>query len=251
MRPLTLVTLSLVVVSVACAQTGAINAATMSPIRAMPAPAGATRYGNILFPGGTPSHPVALGGTISGSLPYTGVRPGGGGGMGRNRTVVVPYAVPVYAGGYGYGGYEPQPVQQPNITVVMPQQPTPTVVINNHYQSPDGPRTSVSLEEQSESTGGLKVYEANPRRAEAAPAKAAEPARAPTAYVRDDKPNIFLIALNDQSVKQAIGYWVKGDVLHFVTPQAKMGEVPLADVDRDASVKLNADRKLDFDLGIQ
>jgi hypothetical protein len=222
----------------------------MSPIRAMPAPAGATRFGNILFPGGTPSsHPIALGGTVSGSIPYTGVRPGGG--FGRNRTVVVPYAIPVFAGGYGYGyGYAPQPVQQPNLTLVMPQQPTPTVIINNHYPAgAESPRTSVSVEEPSEQSG-VKVYEATPRRTETAQSSP-EPARGTGAYVRDDKPNIYLIALKDGTVRQAIGYWVKADLLHYVTPQAKIQEVAMAEVDRENSVRLNAERKLEFDLGIQ
>jgi hypothetical protein len=69
--------------------------------------------------------------------------------------------------------------------------------------------------------------------------------------VRDDKPNIYLIATRDGTVRQAIGYWVKGDVLHYVTPQAKIQEVRMAEVDRDTSVRLNEERKLDFDLGIQ
>jgi hypothetical protein len=167
--------------------------------------------------------------------------------------VVVPYAVPVFAGGYGYGygyGY-PQEPAQPNVTVVMPQQPTPTVVINNHYTTPDAVRTSVSVEEPGENTSsGIKVYEGNAKRAEAAPPKP-EPPRAAGAYVRDDKPNIYLIALKDSTVRQAIGYWVKGDALHFVTPAAKIHEVPLSDVDRDTSVRLNTERKLEFDLAIQ
>jgi hypothetical protein len=169
--------------------------------------------------------------------------------------MIVPYAVPVFAGGYGYGygyGYPPEPVQQPNITVVMPQQPTPTVVINNHYPAADGPRTSVSVEESAGTpTGGVKVYEANPRRAEPALAKTEPPAAASAAYVRDDKPNIYLIALKDQTVRQAIGYWVKADVLHYVTPGAKIQEVSLEQVDRESSARLNAERKLDFDLGVQ
>src|SRR4051794_38495680 len=76
-----------------------------NPVRPMPAPINALPYGNIIFPGGFPSHPTALGGTVSGNIPYTGVPAGGRypHGGGRNQTVVVPYAVPVYGG--GHGGY--------------------------------------------------------------------------------------------------------------------------------------------------
>jgi hypothetical protein len=123
-------------------------------------------------------------------------------------------------------------------------------VINNHYTTPDGVRTSVAVEEPKETSTGIKVYEGNAKRAEAAPPKP-EPPVASGAYVRDDKPNIYLIALKDSTVRQAIGFWVKGDALHFVTPAAQIHEVPLVSVDRDASVRLNSERKLEFDLGIQ
>jgi hypothetical protein len=224
-----------------------INAATMSPYRAMPSLPGATP-GNILNPGGATSlHPSLLGGTISGSIPYTGVRPGGGYGhggyAGRNRTIVVPYAVPVYGGGYydtyaGYAGYGMMPQQQQPVTVVMPQQPAPSIVIN-HYNSPDATRPTVTVENTER--GELKVYEATPRRAE-------KPAPDPTrSYVRDDKPNIYMLVMKDAKVRQAIGYWVEGDLLKYVTPQATISSVLLRDIDRTASARLNAQNKLERD----
>ena len=114
----------------------------INPSRGMIAPSNAYRYGNILFPGGISqqvpaphlnTHAGRLGGVVSGSIPYTGVPPGQDGRFG-GRTVVVPYAYPVfYGGGYGYGGYYGQEPQAPNVTVVVPQQPVPQVVINNSY----------------------------------------------------------------------------------------------------------------------
>jgi hypothetical protein len=216
----------------------AYNAATMSPYRATPPPVGSTP-GNILKPGGvsTTLHPTLLGGTISGANPYTGVQAGS---VGRPRTLVVPYAMPVWAGGYyGYAGYG-MPQAQPNITVVMPQQPAPTVVINQ-YGGADSGRTVTTAE--TVERGDLRVYEATPRRAEK-PAEAG-PLRS---YVRDDKPNIYMIALKDDTVRQAIGYWVEGGLLKYVTPQATISSVPLDMVDRDASVRLNQQNKLEFDL---
>jgi hypothetical protein len=234
------------------------NAATMSPYRSMPAPRGATPYGNILFPGGTPSHAQALGAAVAG-VPYPGIGYGGvgsgghgrgGRGGGRNRTIVIPYAVPVWSG--GYNGYLPQEPEQPSVTVVMPQQPTPSVIINNHYAS-DGKPISTTVESASDRS--LKVYEGTPREAPAATAPTATaPAVTPVpagSLVRDDKPNIYMIALKDGTVRQAIGYWTKDGALHYVTPQATISHIGLEMVDRSATGRLNADRKLDWELPIE
>src|ERR1700720_1682028 len=71
-------------------------------------------FGNVAYPGGGGPHPTAL----------TPARR-------RNTSVVVPYAYPVYVGGYGgyydsaYADAPPAPQQQPNITVIYPPQPAP------------------------------------------------------------------------------------------------------------------------------
>ena len=64
----------------------------------------------------------------------------------------------------------------------------------------------------------------------------------------DQKPTIYLVALKDGTIRQAIGYWVKGDVFHYVTPNSAMNHVSIDMVDRERSVELNAERKLEFDL---
>src|SRR2546422_65197 len=102
-------------------------------------PPNASRYGNILFPGGTPAAAPAprLGSLVPNRGQYAGggyVSPpsrNNGGPGGRGRTIVVPYAYPVYFSDYGYNnGYNP-PQPQP-ITIVVPQQQqtVPTVIIN-------------------------------------------------------------------------------------------------------------------------
>lgn len=214
----------------------------MNPYRAMPRLPGASP-GNILYPGGATSlHPNLLGGTVSGALPYTGVIPGSR--QGRNRTIVVPYAVPVWSGGYygygyaGYPGYGMPVQQQPNITVVMPEQQTPSIVINHHYNSPDAERPTVTAENVER--GQLRVYEATPRQA--------QPPDTARSYVRDDKPNIYMIVTKDDTVRRAIGYWTEGDLLKYVTPQATIGSVPLSQVDRGATARLNAQNNLELDL---
>jgi hypothetical protein len=154
--------------------------------------------------------------------------------------MVVPYAVPVFGGYYGYGAYDYAPQQQP-VTIVVPQQPAPQVIINHHYNSPDAVRPSVSTEVPGE-RGEVRVYEANPRK------PVPEAAQEARTYVRDDKPNIYLIALKDSTVRQAIGYWAEGTSLHYVTPEASISRVSLDMVDREGTRQLNAQRGLELEL---
>ncbi|HUS07079.1 MAG TPA: hypothetical protein VMZ52_12310 [Bryobacteraceae bacterium] len=214
-------------------------------------------YGNILFPGGVPSnHVTRLGATVNGTLPMTGA-PGPGYPMGpgysrggnRGRTVIVPYGVPVYyPGDYGYGyGYQQQPAT--NVTVVIPQQPTPTVVINQNYVPETAhPVMRDSDNEEVRPSSGVKVYGGKPRRtSDDEPAAVPAPARAARTS-GDDPATIFLIALKDSSVHSAIGYWVEEGTLHYVTPQGAVNRVSMAMVDKALSEQLNSERKVDFSL---
>jgi hypothetical protein len=211
--------------------------------RGMIPPSNAYRYGNILYPGGIPpisnTHAGRLGATIAGGS-YTGVAPGAVPPRSRQRTVVVPYAYPVFYGG-GYGGYD-VPEQQPqNITVVVPQQQVPQVIINNGYT----PETSHPVvreygeNELPEST--VRVYDGSSQRRTETPVR-------PELSVMDEKPTIYLIALKDGTLRQAIGYWTQGDTLHYVTPDSSVNHLSIGMVDRERSVELNAERKLEFDL---
>jgi hypothetical protein len=222
----------------------------------MIAPPNAYKFGNILFPGGIAphqqSHAGRLGSTISGFPPYTGVPPGRRPSEGRGgRTIVVPYAYPVYYP--DYSGMQ----QQPNVTVVLPQQQPPSVVINNHY--PDNARTGLreysgdtsSAENAPPDNGGMRVYEA-PKSAEAPKPATREPAASkPAQPPADDRPTIYLIALKDTTVRQAIGYWVEDETLHYVTPQGTINRVTLDMVDQSASSRFNAERNLEFELPSQ
>jgi hypothetical protein len=194
-----------------------------------------------------------MGGVISGVPPYVGVAPGGRPGFPsgprypqRNQTVVVPYAVPVYYGdpyGYGYGQQ-----QTPNVTVVMPQQPAPSVVINQHY-TPETAAPAMreySSGELPESGSGVRVYEAPKTNQAPKETTAARQVQARTEA--SDKPTIFLIALRDSTIRQAIGYWIEDDTLQFVTPQGKITHITMDQLDRQLSQQLNSERNLDFDL---
>jgi hypothetical protein len=217
-----------------------------------PVPAGGYRFGNILYPGGLPpqqqTHAGRLGAVIGG-----GPFPGGGVGgprnpnfpNSRNRTIVVPYAVPVYYGdAYGYAGGYPYQQETPNVTVVMPQQPAPSVIINHNY-SPDTAKPAMRDYSDSDlpESGGIKVYEGSARKQADAPAQPPPPRR-----VASDKPTIYLIALKDSTIRQAIGYWIEDGALHYVTPQSTISQVSLDTVDRQLSEQLNAERSLEFDL---
>ena len=261
MKRLTVVATFLAMTAVANAQHPRI----ISPTRgASAAPPNAYRYGNILYPGGLPSHAQRLGSSISGYPPYTGIGPGigrpgypgypgypGRPGYptgGRPQTVVVPYAVPVYYGDpYGYGYGQPQQ-QSPNVTVVVPQQPTPTVVINQNYASDTAKPElkeygSAELPETS-----VRVFEApKPEREEGQPISKAQVAPA-TRAVADAKPTIYLIALKDSTVRSALGFWVEKGTLHYVTPQGTINRVTLDMVDKAVSEQLNAERQLEFKL---
>jgi len=181
-----------------------------------------------------------MGPAVSGSIPYTGVQPGIIPGSQRPRTVVVPYAYPVFYGGGGdYGQEQPQP---PNVTVVVPQQPVPQVIINNSY-TPDAAKPVMREYSPGDlPESNVRVYEGPKPRAEA-------PA-GPYRSIMDEKATIYLVALRDGTVRQAIGYWVKDDTFHYVTPNSSVNHVSVDMVDRDRSVQLNAERNLDFDLKV-
>jgi hypothetical protein len=222
------------------------HARVLNPNRST-APAGAYRYGNILHPGGIPaphmnSHAARLGATVAGNpFPHGGVQPGTRPPR-RGRAVVVPYAVPVFmGGGYGYGyGYYPQEPAS-NVTVVVPQQQPPNVIINNTY--PSGAEVS-GLREHSGSAdtqdSSVRVYEGPSNK----PVERQTPGRS----IMDEKPTIYLVALRDGTIRQAMGYWVKGDQVYYVTPESKIQHVAADLVDVDRSIELNQERNLEFDL---
>jgi hypothetical protein len=64
----------------------------------------------------------------------------------------------------------------------------------------------------------------------------------------DEKATIYLIALKDGTVRQAIGYWTQGNTLRYVTPEASISELSGDIVNVERSIELNRERNLDFDL---
>ena len=200
-------------------------------------------FGNVVFPGGGGPQPNALPVRTGG---FVG-RPGGvgrgfggrgfGGGFGRgfggsNRATVVavPYAVPVYGGGFYDNPYLPAdggvPQEQPNVTVVYPPQPAP-VIINQFGPSPD----------QSASEPATAVYQPQ----EQAPGQGQQAAGT-------SEPTRYLIAFKDHTIYSAVAYWVDGDTLHYFTSPSTHNQVSLSLVDKPLTERLNKESGIDMRL---
>jgi hypothetical protein len=162
--------------------------------------------------------------------------------------VYIPY--PVYGGyglGYGFdgfyasdysgaGGYNPGPGYAEGYSA---QAAPPTVIINQNFQTD-------SVHPQFRDYSNVQLPEPG---VVAAPPPAAAPSATPTpGGLPDDQPTIFLIAMQDHSIRPVIAYWVQGDTLHYVSRDGVLDQASLALVDRDFSKQLNAERNVPFAL---
>ena len=139
--------------------------------------------------------------------------------------VLVP--IPVYYGA-GYYGYDPNvpldaqsaPAYDSDPNSYAAQNQSPVVVINQGYV----PETAnPSFQDYSD-------------------------ADLPPAPQTDPRPTIYLIAMKDHTIVAAIGYWVDGDALKYLTQDGNQNSVSLALVDRDFSKQLNDERNVEFRL---
>jgi hypothetical protein len=222
-------------------------------------------YGNVLHPG-VPSPgalrapalapPTAGGGRVAGRIVNGPIDVGGIGsgriGGGRRNfggAVYIPY--PVFGGyGMGYGfdgfyasdypnagynsGYNAGPqYSEPYSAEAAP----PTVIINQNFQTD-------SVHPQFRDYSNVPLPEPG--------ATAAPPAAPGTSQqagaLADDQPTVFLIAMQDHSIRPVIAYWVQGDALHYVTLEGVLDQVSMALVDRNFSKQLNAERNVPFAL---
>ena len=127
-----------------------------------------------------------------------------------------PYYDSTYSTGYSYPAYQ----QAPNTTVIYPPQ---SVDIT--------PRPAVHEYDQ-------YGQEVNPQGIAGSANAGSQPAGSP----------IYLIALKDKNIRAAAAYWVNGQTLHYVTLDHVEQQAPLADVDRDLSMRLNRERHVPFQL---
>ena len=209
-------------------------------------PPNASRFGNINFPGGTPIAAPAprLGSLIPNQGQYAGgylsppVHANNSRRPGSNRTVVVPYAVPVYFN--DYGGYSDAPQQTFSPGMQTQQQNVPTVIINQTF-GVDLPAPA-DEEARFHSQSSVRIYKTPVR------SGAPELASLPREDSLDDRATIYLIAYKDSSIHAAIGYWTEGDTLHYVTQQGTVNRISLDQVDKLLSDQLNSERKVAFPI---
>jgi hypothetical protein len=160
--------------------------------------------------------------------------------------VIVPY--PVYYG--GYYGYDPSGAGAPgyaddNGQAVGPG--LPSVVINQNFVPPQAnPQVrdyagdqQQPPQQQQQDQSGLKLYQAPPSHPYADAAQRAS---------NSDQPTIYLIALRDHTIVQALGFWMEGSTLHYVSAERTLNQLSIDLVDRDLSQRLNDERGLDFRL---
>jgi len=225
-------------------------------------------YGNILHPG-VPS-PGAL--RAPAIRPSGAPRPSGNGGRigngGRRsfggNAVYVPY--PIYGSGFGFdnfypggypsvhnpapgtydpifGGYNPGPAYAAPYQG-EPTDSTPTVIINQNFQTD-------SIHPQFRDYSNTPLPEPGtvlrpPAPPAPPPAPVAPAAIAPG--LADDQPTIFMIALQDHTILPVIAYWVQGDTLNYISLDSVPNHISLAEVDRNFSKQLNAERHVPFAL---
>jgi hypothetical protein len=210
-------------------------------------------FGNVVHPGmghaPTATPPIGQ----FGSRPFTRgfLNPGQANHPYHGSSVIVPY--PVYYGGYygydpsaagyanGYGPANPPPTDDGSSGPGLP-----SVVINQNFVPPQAnPQvreyTSDQSQQQPPEQSGMKLYQA----------PATHPyadAAAQRAVGSGDQPTIYLIALRDHTIVQALGYWMEGSTLHYVSAEHTLNQISSDLVDRDLSQRLNDERGLDFRL---
>jgi hypothetical protein len=201
-----------------------------------------------------PLFPTRLGANVAGHpFGFTG----GGGRFdhgGHNRTVIVPY--PIYYGGYGNGyGYDASaapPVDQYG-NPIGNSNTAPSVVINQNFV-PDRPAPVVREYgapgpdgvEQPQSSG-MRMYQVPPSHPYAdAQTQPEQEYRGRRQAANDDQPTVYLIAFKDHSIVQALGYWMEGNTLHYVSVEHSLNQASVDLIDRSLSQRLNDERGVEF-----
>ena len=124
---------------------------------------------------------------------------------------------------------------EPTLPIPSPPDPAPpTVIINQNFQTD-------SVHPQFRDYSNVPLPRARRRRR-------LRPRAPVQGALADDQPTIFLIAMQDHSIRPVIAYWVQGDTLHYVSREGVLDQVSLALVDRDFSKQLNAERNVPFAL---
>ncbi len=62
------------------------------------------------------------------------------------------------------------------------------------------------------------------------------------------KPTIYLIAFKDHRIVQALGYWIEGSMLHYVSVEYAFNHASTSLIDSDLSRRLNHERGIEFTI---
>jgi hypothetical protein len=208
-------------------------------------------FGNVVYPamGHAPAATPPVGQFANRGFSHGFANPGHAAHANHTSGVIVPY--PVYYG--GYYGYDPSAAGYANAPGAAGYADDgsqsgpglPSVVINQNFVPPQANPTirdySADQASPQQDQAGMKVYQAPPSHpyADAAAQRAAG---------SGDQPTIYLIALRDHTIVQALGYWMEGSTLHYVSAEHTLNQLSIDLVDRDLSQRLNDERGLDFRL---
>jgi len=203
-------------------------------------------FGSVLHPGmgHSPTATPPIGQFGGGGYSRGFLNPGRASHPQHGSTVIVPY--PVYYG--GYYGYDPSAAGYANGGAPAPGYGDdgsqygaglPSVVINQNFVPPQAnPQVrdyTGDQPPQQQDQSGMKLYQAPPSHPYADAATS-------------DRPTIYLIALRDHTIVQALGYWMEGSTLHYVSAERTLNQLSIDLVDRDLSQRLNDERGMDFRL---
>jgi hypothetical protein len=199
--------------------------------------------GGFLYPGaghvpGTPPGHAAWPGLLG--RPVSAARPALGSAATPGGTVVI--AVPVYDSNPDEesGMYLPadgNPAQaSPNLD------DRPPVVINQNFASPP------------DDSQFANRYPANGR--EFRPPESQNPVTScatpiqgtPNTVNHNGRPTIYLIAFKDHRIMQALGYWIEGTMLHYVSVEYAFNHASISLIDSDLSQRLNHERGIEFTI---
>ena len=143
------------------------------------------------------------------------------------------FAYPMYFGVSPYDyGYLPQgsPPPQGYYDDSQSGPPPPGVVINQNFIAPQANPMVRDYGPEDQPGDDMRSYQNIPPRTGEAEA------------------TIYLIAFRDHTVIPALGWWVEGKTIKYVTMDHDINQASVDLIDRDLSRKLNAQRNIDFTL---
>jgi hypothetical protein len=70
----------------------------------------------------------------------------------------------------------------------------------------------------------------------------------PATQAKKYEDTLFLLAMNDGTIRAVLAYWVEGTTVHYVTMDHEQKQTPLSSLDHSLSERLNRERNVTFRL---